>query len=254
MATDAAELEPRLVGKRCLVTGGSRGLGRAISVAFARHGARVAFTYSEDDAGARETASLVAAAGALARVFKGSVTDAAHVKATTDALAREWGTLDVLVNNAAIMQVLPISLLEPEDWDLVMDVNVKGTYLMSRAVLRHMIRHKSGTIIQIGNFASERIVEAPVHYAASKSALRGFTEALAREVGRYGIRVNLLAPGLLDQGMSQGLPQHRLDEYVSQCALGRLGTADEIAQIAVFLASDEASFVSGCKLVADGGL
>ncbi len=244
-----------LEGKRCLVTGGSRGLGRAICVAFARHGARVALTYKSDDASAREAARLVGEAGDEAPlVLKGSVTDVAHAKAATDAVVNQWGAVDVLVNNAAIMQVLPVSLLEEADWDQVMDVNVKGVYLFSRAALRHMIRRKSGAILNIGNFASERIIEAPVHFAASKSAVRGLTEALAREVGRYAIRVNLLGPGMLDVGMSQGMPQHRQREYLEQCPQRRLGRAEEIAELAAFMVSDECSFVSGAKLTADGGM
>lgn len=246
----------RLAGRRCLITGGSRGLGRALAVTFAREGARVAFTYSTHDPDAEEAAGLVAeaAGGQAPRVFKGSVADAAHCKAVVDALAKDWGGLDVLVNSAGVTQVLPISLLEEADWDLVMDTNVKGAYLMSRAALRHMIRQKAGVVLMIGNFASERLIEAPVHYAASKSALRGFTEALAREVGRHGIRVNLLAPGLLDVGMAQALPQHRQDEFVARSALRRLGTADEVARAAAFLCSDEARFVTGAKVTLDGGL
>ena len=244
----------RLDGKRCLVTGGSRGLGRAIGVAFARRGAQVAFTYSTDDADAEDAKRAVAEAGSEPLVFKGSVADAAHARATADAVAKAWGGIDVLVCNAAVTQILPISLLDEADWDLVMDVNVKGTYLFARAALRHMIRQKRGAILTIGNFASERVIEAPVHYAASKSALRGFTEALAREVGRHGVRVNLLAPGLLERGLSQTLPQHRVDEFTDQSALHRLGGLDEIAELAAWLVSDDASFVSGSKLVADGGL
>jgi 3-oxoacyl-[acyl-carrier protein] reductase len=246
----------RLAGKRCLITGGSRGLGRAMAVTFAREGARVAFTYSTHEADAAEAARLVTAAGLgqAPRVFKGSVADAAHCKATVDALAREWGGLDVLVNCAGVTQVLPISLLEEADWDLVMDVNVKGAYLMSRAALRHMIRQKAGVVLMVGNFASERVIEAPVHYAASKSALRGFTEALAREVGRHGIRVNLVAPGLLDVGMALALPQHRQDEFARRSPLGRAGRADEVAAAAAFLCSDGAALVSGAKVTLDGGL
>ncbi len=243
-----------LAGKRCLITGGSRGLGRAIACRLARGGARVGFTYSTDDADADDARAAVVAAGAEPLVFKGSVADAAHARAAVDAVASAWGGLDALVCCAAITQVLPISLLEEADWDLVMDVNVKGTYLFARAALRHMIRQKGGVIVTIGNFASERVVEAPIHYAASKSALRGLTEALAREVGRHGVRVNLLAPGLLEQGLSQALPQHRVDEFRSQSALGRLGRLDEVAELAAFLVSDDASFLSGAKLVADGGL
>lgn len=243
-----------LEGKRCIVTGGTRGLGLAISVGLARHGAHVAITYKNDEASAQEAVKLVREAGPEPLVFKGSVADSAHVRSTVDAVVKTWGGIDALVNNAAITQVLPISLLEEADWDNVMGVNVKGVYLYSRAVLRHMIRARKGCILNIGNFASERIIEAPIHYAASKSALRGLTEALAREVGRYSIRVNLLAPGLAEVGMAQGLPQHRQREYMQQCPTGRLAKSEEIAEMAAFMISDSSSFMSGAKVVLDGGL
>ena len=117
-----------------------------------------------------------------------------------------------------------------------------------------MIRARSGHILNIGSFASERVIEAPAHFAAAKSALRGLTEALAREVGRHNIKVNLLAPGLLDVGLAQMLPKPRIDEYLSQSALGRLGEAREIAAIAAFLGSDENTFMAAAKVVADGGV
>jgi len=243
-----------LKDKRCLVTGGSRGLGLELCVAFARAGAKVAFTYSKDDGDAAEARAKISAAGTEPLVFKGSVADAPHVRKTVDDLAARWGGIDVLVNNAALNQILPIALLEEEDWDAVMDINVKGAYLFSRAALRHMIKARRGRILNVGAFSSERVIEAPVHFAASKSALRGLTEALAREVGRYSITVNLLAPGLLEAGMAAMLPQHRLDEYLSQCALGRTGTAAELAKAAVFLVSDANTFMTGAKLVMDGGL
>jgi 3-oxoacyl-[acyl-carrier protein] reductase len=245
---------PRMDGKRCLVTGGSRGLGRAICQELARAGARVAFTYSRNTQDAEEARARITDAGSAPLVFQGSVADAEHVKKTVASVVEAWGGIDVLVNNAGANQVLPIALIEESDWDLVMDVNVKGTYLFSRAVLRPMIRARAGRILNIGSFASERVVEAPVHYAAAKSALRGFTEALAREVGRYSIQVNLLAPGLMEAGLSRSLPQHRLNEYLGQCSLGRLGTVEELARMAVFLVSDENTFMTGAKVVADGGL
>jgi NAD(P)-dependent dehydrogenase (short-subunit alcohol dehydrogenase family) len=247
--------DDRLAGRRCLITGGSRGLGRALGIAFARAGAKVAFTYSTHDDDAEEAQGLIAeAGGAPPLVFKGSVDDAAHVKTTINAIRAAWGGLDVLVNNAGVTQILPIALLEERDWDRVMSVNVKGTYLFSRAALKSMIKARSGHILNIGNFASERIIEAPVHYAASKSALRGFTEALAREVGRYGVAVNLVAPGLLDVGLSQMLPQHRLAEYTDQCPAGRMAKVDEIAEMITFLVSAENTFMTGAKIVIDGGL
>jgi 3-oxoacyl-[acyl-carrier protein] reductase len=238
------------------VTGGSRGLGLAIGEAFARAGARVAFTFSRnrDDAEEARGRITAAASGAAPLVFQGSVADAAHVQRTVGEIVASWGGIDVLVNNAGMTQVLPIALLEEADWDAVMNVNVKGAYLFSRAALKSMIRARAGQILSIGSFASERIIEAPVHFAAAKSALRGFTEALAREVGRYNIRVNLLSPGLFDAGLSRSLPQHRLNEYLGQSALGRLATVEELAQLALFLVSDQNTFMTGAKIVADGGL
>jgi 3-oxoacyl-[acyl-carrier protein] reductase len=244
----------RLEGKRVLITGGSRGLGLAIGKACARHGAKIAFTYSSDTHAAETARAQLAELGAEPLVHRGSVADAAHVKATVTAVVAAWGGIDVLVNNAGMTKILPIALLEEADWDAVMNVNVKGAYLFARAVLRTMIRARSGHILNIGSFASERVIEAPVHYAAAKSALRGLTEALAREVGRYHIQVNLLSPGLLDCGLAQMLPKHRVDQYLAQCALGRLGTADEIGELAAYLVSADNSFMAAAKIVADGGL
>jgi NAD(P)-dependent dehydrogenase (short-subunit alcohol dehydrogenase family) len=253
-ATAAGPAAPRLAGKRCLVTGGTRGLGLAIARAFARAGGKVAITYRRNTADADAARAELGALGAEPLVFQGSVADAAHVKATVGELARAWGGVDVLVNNAGGTQILPIALLEEHDWDEVMDASAKGTYLWSRACLRGMIRARAGVILNVGSFASERVIEAPVHYAAAKAAVRGLTEAMAREVGRYGIRVNLIAPGMLDVGMTRALPRHRVEEYLSQCPAGRLGGADELAAFAVFLASDAAAFVTGAKIAVDGGV
>lgn len=248
----------RLVGKRCLVTGGSRNLGRAICVACAREGARVAFTFHEAAAAAEETRRLVAEAGAPGAaeplVLQGSVTDAAHAEAAVAAVVAAWGGLDVLVNNAGITQVLPIALVEEADWDRVMDVNVKGAYLMTRAALRPMIRQQAGRILNVGAFGQGRVLPAPVHYAASKGALAGFTEALAHNVARYRILVNLLEPGILEAGLGRSAPQGRLAEYLEQHPAGRFGTAEEVARAAVWLVSDANTFVTGARVPIDGGI
>lgn len=241
---------PALAGKRLLVTGGSRGLGRALVKTFASEGARVAFSYARDDAGAAESAED--AGGALP--FRVSVLDVPGTEAMIAHLEREWGGIDVLVNNAGISQNMPLALMEEEDWDRVMDVNVKGTFLTSRAVLRGMIRRRMGVVLNIGSLVSVRMMEAPVHYCASKAAIKGLSEALAKEVARYGIRVLCLAPGLLEDGVGRNLPDYRLAAYLKHCSLGRLGTLDEVARLAVFLVSDANSYMTGETVAIDGGV
>lgn len=242
---------PLLVDKRVWVTGGSRGLGRALCRAFAVEGARVAFNYSSDLQGAQET---LADLGPAARAFQVSVLDAEGLHQLAGQLEKDWGGLDILVNNAGISQPLPLALMEEEDWDQVMDTNVKGTYLATRAAVRGMIRRKAGCILNIGSLAGLRLIEAPIHYSASKAALKGFTEALAKEMARYQIRVNCLAPGLLEDGVGRNLPEHRLKEYLKHVALRRVGKLEEVASLAAFLVSDRNSYMTGATVLMDGGL
>ena len=243
-----------LPGKRVLVTGASRGLGRAICERFVLEGARVAFTWTRDEAGAVATLDALRADGGEARAFRCSVLDVTGTTAMVAELEREWGGLDILVNNAGITQAVPFALLEEEDWDRVMDVNVKGTYLTSRVVVRGMIRRRSGVILNVSSLAGVRMLEAPVHYYTSKAAIKGFTEALAKEVAPRGVRVLCLAPGLLEGGLSGGLPEHRLAAYVKHCALRRVGSFEEVAGVAAFLVSDLNGYMVGETVVADGGL
>ena len=160
----------------------------------------------------------------------------------------------MLVNNAAVFRAHPTVLTDEDDWDEVMSVNVKGAYLFTRACLRPMLRAGAGRILNSGAFAVDRVSALPVAFAASKGALEAMTRALAREVGRYGVRVNCLHPGLCDAGMGERLAAPRRDEYRRLTALGRLGTVDEIAAFAVWLSSSENSFMSGATVTVDGGL
>jgi NAD(P)-dependent dehydrogenase (short-subunit alcohol dehydrogenase family) len=242
-----------LTGKRALVTGGSRGLGRAICKAFASEGARgVAFTCVRGDA--EGTATDVREAGAEARSYQVSTTDKAATDRLVAELEKEWGGVDVLVNNAGVSQNLPLALIDEADFDQVMSVNVKGVFFTSKAVLRGMIRRKSGVILNIGSLAGLRALDAPVHYCASKAAVHGLTMAMAKEVARHNIRVLCLAPGLLEDGMGKNVPEHRLADFLKHCALGRAGTLEEVARFAAFLASDRSSYTTGETIVMDGGL
>jgi NAD(P)-dependent dehydrogenase (short-subunit alcohol dehydrogenase family) len=248
MTTNASD---RLRGKRILVTGGSRGLGSALCHAFANAGAKVAFTYLRNEEAAAETLRSL---GGDAAAHKASVLDVRATEAVIRDMEQNWGGIDVLVNNAGITQNLPIALMEEEDWDKVIDTNVKGVFLTSKAALRSMIRRKAGTILNIGSLAGVRMLEAPLHYYTSKAAVKGFTEALAKEVARYGIRVICLAPGLLEDGVGRNLPEHRLQDYLQHNSLGRVGTFDEVARFAVFLVSDQNSYMTGSTAVIDGGV
>jgi len=240
-----------LNGKVALITGGSRGLGRALARTFAENGAKVAFSFARDIAGAKATADAI---GAQSKQFQVSVLDVPGTEAMIAEIERDWGAIDILVNNAGVSQAMPLALMEEEDWDRVMDINVKGTFLTSKSVLRGMIRRKRGVVLNVGSLVGVRMIEAPIHYCASKAAIKGLTEALAKEVARYGIRVICLAPGLLEDGVGRNLPDYRLADYLKHCSLGRLGGLDEVASFAAFLVSDANSYMSGETVVIDGGL
>jgi 3-oxoacyl-[acyl-carrier protein] reductase len=256
--TTTAALAPSVAAsfrqRRVLITGGTRGIGLEAACLAAGAGARVALTYRRSEDDAEVAAARVASHGAAPEVFKGDVADNTHVPAVVKGLVGKWGGIDVLFNCAALNQMYPLALIDEADWDEVIAVNLKGAFLFSRAVAKHMIKARAGSILNFGSFASERIIESPAHYAASKSGLRGLTESMAFEVGRYNVRVNLLAPGVLQTGLSSMLPQHRLSDYLEQSAAGRVATAAELARFALFIASDENSFMTGAKIALDGGL
>jgi NAD(P)-dependent dehydrogenase (short-subunit alcohol dehydrogenase family) len=240
--------------KRVLVTGASRGLGRSFCETFAALGADVAFNYAGDEEGAAETLARIGKHGGRALAFKVSVLDEVGINRVVKEIEGALESIDILINNAGVSQPLPLPLIEESDWDQVMDVNVKGAFLVSRAVLRGMIRRRAGTILNIGSLAGLRLIESPVHYAASKAAIKGFTQALAKEVARYNIRVNCLAPGLLEEGVGQSLPEHRMQEYLRHVSLGRVGRLQEVASFAAFLVSDKNSYMNGETVLMDGGL
>ena len=243
-----------LEGKKVLITGGSRGLGRSYCEVFARHGADIAFTFSSDEKGAAETRAKIEALGRRGSVHRASVLDGAAMAEVVSKVEAAFGRIDVLVNNAGVSQVMPFPLIDEEDWDRVLDTNVKGTFIATRAVLKGMIRRKSGVILNVGSLAGVRQIAAPVHYATSKAAIKGFTESLSKEVARYQIRVNCVAPGLLEEGVARLIPDDRLKEYLDEVALHRTGTFEEVTDFSAFLVSDRNSYMTGTTIVMDGGL
>lgn len=237
-----------LEGRSALVTGGSRGLGRAICEVFLREGAQVSFIWRRSTEGAALTEALGATS------YQADVLDSERIREVVEAIEANQGPLDLLVNNAGIGQVVPLALMEEEDWDRMMDTHVKGAFLVTRQAIRPMIRNKRGHILNMSSLAGVKMMNAPVHYAAAKAALKGMTEALAKEVGRYNIQVNCLAPGILEGGVSVNLPKKKLAQYLDHCALGRVGTMAEVAEVAAMLVSSRNSYMSGSTIVLDGAV
>jgi 3-oxoacyl-[acyl-carrier protein] reductase len=240
-------------GRVALVTGGSRGLGRAICETLAREGADIAFNYNKNEEAA-ETRSVIEKLGRRVESYKCSVLDRSGIQHMVADVEGKFGKIDILVNNAGISQVMPFALIEEDDWDLVMDTNVKGTYLVTHAVARGMIRNKYGKIVNISSLAGVTLIRAPVHYATSKAAIHGFTMALSKELSRYNIHVNGIAPGLLEEGVGTYLNAEQHADYMKHCSLGRPGTTKEIAELVAFMASERCSYLSGTTILADGGL
>ncbi len=243
-----------LTGRTAFVTGGSRGLGRAICLALAYEGAHVAFNYHRSHAEAEELLVQLKQISGKAWAFPISVLDRPGIQEIAKTLENEAGSVDILINNAGIGQVVPLVMMEEEDWDKMMDTNVKGAFNVTQAFLRGMIKAKKGQILNISSLAGVKMMQAPVHYCAAKAALKGFTEGLAKEVARYGITVNCLAPGVLDEGVSANLPEVKKTEFLKHCALGRVGSVREIADVATFLVSGRNTFMNGATVVVDGGV
>jgi len=243
-----------LEGKIAFVTGGSGAVGSAIVRTLAREGCRVAFSYHCHSDNAKQLEEECGVSGREVRAYSLDVLDAKACQGIAQALEKEMGQVDILVNNAGVTQVMPFAMIEEKDWDLVMDVNVKGMFLVTKAFARGMIRRKTGNIINLGSLAGMRVLEVPVHYAAAKSAVVGFTLSLARELGRYNIRVNAVVPGMLTGGVSLNIPPKQQEKYKEFCCLSRAGRPEEVAELVAFLASDRSSYINAQSIFVDGGI
>ena len=239
-----------LKGKTAIITGAARGIGYAIARRFASEGARVA-VLDVDAAAARRAAREI---GDDAISSSADVARAAAVDQAFAAIVDELGGLDILVNNAGIVgNDTPVANLEEDDWDRVLDINLKGTFLCSRAALRYMIPRKTGVIISLGSISGKEGNANMAPYSVSKAGVICFTKALAREVLEAGIRVNCVAPALIDSPILQGMDQERVDFLTSKIPLGRLGRPEEVAATVLFLASDESTFTTGQCFDVSGG-
>jgi 3-oxoacyl-[acyl-carrier protein] reductase len=243
-----------LEGKVAVVTGGGRGIGRAIALALADAGADVAVAVSRDVSAAQDVAAEIQAKGPRAIARKADVSSAEDAESLVLAAVEELGRIDILVNNAGITRDGLLMRMSEEDWDAVLDVNLKGTFNCTKAALRRMVRQRSGRIVNVTSIMGLTGNAGQANYAASKAGIIGLTKSTAKEVGSRGITCNAVAPGWIQTRMTEGLPGEVADAVLKQISLGRLGTPEDIAGVVLFLCSDAASYVTGQTIVVDGGL
>jgi 3-oxoacyl-[acyl-carrier protein] reductase len=244
--------QPTFEGQVALVTGASRGIGAAIALELAGKGMRVVGTATSESGAVAIGQALAAFAGCAGRVL--NVTDGVAADALVDAVVKEWGGIQVLVNNAGITRDNLAMRMKDDDWDAVMDANLKGVFRMSRAVMRPMMKQRYGRIINITSVVGASGNPGQANYAAAKAGVAGMTRALARELGSRKITVNCVAPGFIETDMTAGLAQEQQIALQSQIPLGHLGKPSDIAHAVVYLASPDASYVTGQELHVNGGM
>ena len=242
-----------LTGKTALVTGAAQGIGREIALALATDGADVAICDVNLEA-AQKTAGDISAKGRKSLALKANVAVSAEVNAMIDQVMEKFGRLDILVNNAGITRDGLILRMKDEDWDLVLSINLKGSFLCTRAALKYMSKQRAGTVINIASIVGAMGNAGQANYVASKAGLIGLTKTIAREYANRGITANAVAPGFIDTAMTQALPENVRQELAKQIPMGKLGTPEDVANAVRFLASPWASYITGQVVHVNGGM
>ena len=243
-----------LEGKVALVTGASRGIGRAVAIRLAQAGADVVVNYAGSEGAAQETVDAIEALGRKAIKIQANVADAEQVGAMVQEAHDAFGHIDILVNNAGITKDGLLMRMKDEDWDAVLDINLKGTYLVTKAVSKIMMKQRSGSIINMTSVVGVMGNAGQTNYAASKAGVIGFTKSCAKEMASRGIRVNAIAPGFIHTEMTDVLSDKVKEAMVAQIPLGRMAQPDEVANVAVFLAVPFSAYVTGQVINVDGGM
>lgn len=243
----------KLDGRVALITGASRGLGKAMAIAFAGEGASVAVGYNTSAEGAADTVDTIRGAGGDAQAYRGDITDPETVDSIVAGVVERFGGIDILVNNAGVVSTSPLVEMSVEDWDSIFAVHVRAMFLCCRAVVPHMLERGSGRIVNMGGTFGMTGMENFTHLSAAKAAMIGFTRALAKEVGPGGIRVNCLTPAMIRGETTANLPPDYLESLRQRYPLRRLGEVGDVNACALFLASDDSDFVTGQNLAPAGG-
>jgi 3-oxoacyl-[acyl-carrier protein] reductase len=243
-----------LQGKTALVTGGAVGIGSAISLQLAADGAKVAIGYRSSSTAAEELAAQIVAAGGQAVAIKGDVSRAADAENFISQVLTSFGALDIVVNNAGVNKDTLLMRMSEADWDIVLDTNLKGTFLVTRAAVKPMMKARSGKIINISSVMGLIGNPGQANYSASKAGIIGFTRTIARELGGRNIQVNAVAPGFIETAMTDSLKPEIKESILKQIPVGRLGRPEDIAKVVAFLSSSAADYITGQTITVDGGL